>query len=38
MEISALAQELEENPISARIRYAANNALRLYEVTKDKRT
>ena len=38
MEISALAQELEENPISARIRYAANNALRLYEVTKDKRS
>lgn len=34
MEISALAQELEENPISARIRFAANTALRLYEVTK----
>jgi hypothetical protein len=31
-EISALAQELEESPISARIRYAANHALRLYEV------
>ncbi len=38
MEISALAQELDENPISARIRYAANQALRLYEVTKDRRS
>jgi hypothetical protein len=37
-EISALAQELDENPISARIRYAANQALRLYEVTETKRT
>ena len=36
MEIAALAHELDENPISARIRYAANQALRLYEVTSTK--
>jgi len=33
-EISALAQELEEGPISARIRFTANTALRLYEVVR----
>lgn len=38
MEISALAQELDENPISARIRFAANTALRLYEVTNPKKS
>lgn len=31
-EIAALSQELEESPIATRIRYAANRALRLYEV------
>ncbi|HEV8550573.1 MAG TPA: hypothetical protein VGQ57_16120 [Polyangiaceae bacterium] len=36
MEISALAQELDENPISARIRFTANAALRLYEVRAEK--
>ncbi len=35
-EISALAQELDEGPISARIRYAANQVLRLYEVRPEK--
>jgi len=37
-EIAALAQELDENPISARIRFAANQALRLYEVTKTEKS
>jgi len=31
-EIAALSLELDENPVSARIRFAANQALRLYEV------
>ncbi|HEX5099368.1 MAG TPA: hypothetical protein VFV94_07695 [Polyangiaceae bacterium] len=38
MEISALAQELDEGPISARIRFAANTALRLYEVVPAKKS
>jgi len=33
-EISSLALELDEGPISARIRFAANTALRLYEVVR----
>ena len=37
-EISALAQELDEGPVSARIRFTANTALRLYEVVPAKKT
>jgi hypothetical protein len=33
-EIASLAQELEEGPLSARIRFSANTALRLYEVVR----
>jgi hypothetical protein len=37
-EISALAQELDENPVSTRIRFAANQALRLYEVVSEEKS
>jgi hypothetical protein len=37
-EIAALALELDENPISSRIRFAANQALRLYEVVPQKKS
>lgn len=36
-EIAALAQELDEGPISARIRFAANRGLRLYEVVSEEK-
>ncbi len=36
MEISALSQELDEGPLSARSRFSANGALRLYEVRAEK--
>jgi hypothetical protein len=36
MEISALAQELDEGPVPSRIRFTANTALRLYQVRAEK--
>jgi hypothetical protein len=36
-EVSALAQELDEGPISSRIRFKVNQALRLYDVVSEKK-
>ncbi len=37
-EIAGLAQELDENPISTRIRFTVNEALRLYDVVSEKKS
>lgn len=36
-EVAALAQELDEGPISSRIRFKVNQALRLYDVVSEKK-